>query len=342
MVSELTRQPEYFVEKLRALHLAMRDDIRRQMARSSTAELSAVTDQRDGDTIYHIDETGEAVLLDFCDRWSREIPFDLVSEGIPGDGAMAFPRGADRARAEFRMIVDPIDGTRGIMYDKRSAWILSGVAPNKEDETTLADIEVAMQTEIPTTKQHLADMLYAVRGQGAGGERRNVLTGDVSQLPVVPTRERTVRHGFAMISKFFLGAKQLLAEMEERMFGQAVGASCDGNPLVFDDEYISTGGQLHELAVGHDRFNADLRPLVHAASGLTGAAARLCCHPYDLASELVAREAGVIVTDENGDPLRAPLDVSCDCCWIGYANEGIRGELEPTLLRLLDELKGKE
>ena len=31
---------------------------------------------------------------------------------------------------------------------------------------------------------------------------------------------------------------------------------------VFDDEYLSSGGQLHELMTGHDRFVADLRPLI--------------------------------------------------------------------------------
>jgi hypothetical protein len=119
-----------------------------------------------------------------------------------------------------------------------------------------------------------------------------------------------------------------------------VGPSDDGNPLVFDDEYITTGGQLFELATGRDRFNADLRPLAHRAAAPGPTSRRLCCHPYDLASELVAREAGVIVTDECGDALRTPLNVTDDVCWIGYANEHIRRELEPTLLRLLDEWKG--
>ena len=32
---------------------------------------------------------------------------------------------------------------------------------------TLADIELAVQTEIPLVKQHLSDELWAVRGQGA-------------------------------------------------------------------------------------------------------------------------------------------------------------------------------
>ena len=57
---------------------------------------------------------------------------------------------------------------------------------------------------------------------------------------------------------------------------------------------------------GHDRFVADLRPLFERRRA--GGAA-LCCHPYDLCTELIARELGVLVTDEHGRPLAAPLDV---------------------------------
>jgi hypothetical protein len=41
------------------------------------------------------------------------------------------------------------------MYQKRSAWILTGAAPNKGAATNLSDIEAAMQTEIPLVKQRV-------------------------------------------------------------------------------------------------------------------------------------------------------------------------------------------
>ena len=52
----------------------------------------------------------------------------------------------------MRIIIDPIDGTRGLMYDKRSAFFLAGAAPNRGDSTTLQDIEVAAMVELPTTR----------------------------------------------------------------------------------------------------------------------------------------------------------------------------------------------
>ncbi len=57
------------------------------------------------------------------------------------------------------------------MYDKRAAWALAGVAPNKGPGTRLRDIEVAVMTELPTSKMAYRDVLWAIKGQGARGVR---------------------------------------------------------------------------------------------------------------------------------------------------------------------------
>jgi hypothetical protein len=66
-----------------------------------------------------------------------------------------------------------------------------------------------------------------------------------------------------------------------------------------------------------------------------GLALGICCHPYDLSTELIARELGVIVTDEHGQRLSAPLDVKAEVSWIGYANKNIRNQIEPLLQKVL-------
>ncbi len=83
---------------------------------------------------------------------------------------------------------------------------------------------------------------------------------------------------------------------------------------------------------GHDRFIADLRPLFEQRRA--GGPA-LCCHPYDLCTELIARELGVIVTNAEGGPLDAPLDVASDVSWVGYANAQLRHTVEPVLRQSL-------
>ena len=50
-----------------------------------------------------------------------------------------------------------------------------------------------------------------------------------------------------------------------------------------------------------------------------------------------AQEAGVIVTDPWGAPLRAPLDTHTPVAWVGYANATLQQRIAPTLQRLLRE-----
>jgi hypothetical protein len=61
----------------------------------------------------------------------------------------------------------------------------------------------------------------------------------------------------------------------------------------------------------------------------------ICCHPYDLATELIARELGVFITDEYGNPLNARLSCDPDVAWCGYANAEIRKQVEPLLKKAL-------
>jgi hypothetical protein len=229
------------------------------------------------------------------------------------------------------VIVDPIDGTRGLMYQKRSAWILTGVAPNAGPATSLRDVVLAAQTEVPLVKQHLSDRLWAIRGEGAHAERHDRLRGETRPLRLSPSGAPTIAHGFAMIARFFPGAREELAAIDEEIVRGALGPAQPGKAHCFEDQYICTGGQLYELMAGHDRFVADLRPLLEAPLRARGLRLGICCHPYDLATELIAREAGVIVTDPAGGPLAAPLAIDADVAWVGYANAAIRAQVEPLL-----------
>jgi hypothetical protein len=44
----------------------------------------------------------------------------------------------------------------------------------------------------------------------------------------------------------------------------------------------------------------------------------------------------VIVTDERGAPLAAPLDTTSRVAWVGYANAALHRSIEPVLHRLLN------
>jgi hypothetical protein len=119
----------------------------------------------------------------------------------------------------------------------------------------------------------------------------------------------------------------------------ALGPVQPGKAHCFEDQYACSGGQLYELMCGHDRFIADLRPLMEPLLRKQGRQLGLCCHPYDVCTELIARELGVIVTDAFGDALDADLAVEPDIAWVGYANAAIQEEIEP---RLQDALKSRD
>ena len=313
----------------------IRDRVVEACERKAIEELSNIVADDEGDTIFAIDRVSEELLVDFFEREIASlVPIILIAEGIK-EGKAILPYGAKEKDAAWRIIVDPIDGTRGLMYQKRSAWILTGIAPSLGDDTKLSDIEFAIQTEIPLVKQHLSDTVWAFQGKGVNGERYDRINKSFTELSLKPSRAATIEQGFAMISRFFPGARDVLAEIDEEIVREALGKPREGKAQCFEDQYISTGGQLYELMAGHDRFVADLRPLMRAEMTRRGVDLSICCHPYDLCTELIARELGVIVTNERGLPLDASLDVQSDVNWAGYANENIRKQIEPLMLNAL-------
>ena len=327
--------PASLLQPILRVQAAIRDAV--VAACESAAEGSLHRVERDGagDTIYAVDRVGEERLIELFDAEVASIaPIVLLAEGLAPEGVV-LPRGTDETKAAWRVLVDPIDGTRGLMYQKRSAWVLTGVAPNRGTDTSLADVVLAAQTEVPLVKQHLSDHLWAIRGQGAHAARFNRLDGTTKPLHLRPSDAQTIAHGFAMVSRFFPGAREELASIDEEIILGALGPVQEGKAHCFEDQYICTGGQLYELMAGHDRFNADLRPLVESILRSRGLSLGICCHPYDLATELIAREAGVIVVDPSGDPIRAPLDIEADVAWAGYANPAIRAQVEPLLQEAL-------
>jgi hypothetical protein len=221
------------------------------------------------------------------------------------------------------------------MYQKRSAWVLTGVAPNRGADTSLRDIVLAVQTEIPLVKQHLSDQMWALKGEGAQARRFNRLRGESQQIALRPSKATTIQHGYASIARFFPGARDELASLDEAIVLGALGPYASGKAHCFEDQYASSGGQLYELAAGHDRFIADLRPLMRPLLAAKGLPPALTCHPYDVCTALIAEESGVIVTDAYGQPLDPPLNLEAEVAWAGYANTHIRAQVEPLLQEAL-------
>lgn len=327
------------LDRARRLLCLLQDHIRDTLIgarRRQAGRFARVVAVTAADTIYHIDRLSEHAILDwFARHWPKAWPVEVVMEGLEDGEPVTFPAGTPVDRTRLRCILDPIDGTRNIMYDKRSAWILAALAPQRGGKTNLSDIVVAAMTEIPTSKQWRSDQLSAVRGRGVQAQAVDVFTGKRKPLPVAPSRARDCRGGFAALSRFFPEGKALLAQVEEKLWDELYGLGKQAGPLVFDDQYICTGGQLYELMVGHDRFLGDLRPLVFKKLRLKSA---LVCHPYDICTSLIAREAGCVIEAPLGGPLIDPLDTTASVAWAGYANPALARHIRPVLHRLIRKM----
>lgn len=301
---------------------------------SQTAALEAGA----GDVVFPIDRVSEEELIKLLEEEvAAKVPIVVVCEGLPGNGVMTLPSGTKESEAKWRIIVDPIDGTRGLMYQKRPGWILTGVAPNKGPDTTLADIELALMTEIPLLKQHLSDQLWARRGEGVAGIRWQRLNGQATLLAVSPSQATTIRQGFATVCRFFPGVRDVLAAIDDELIARLLGNQRTDEARAFEDQYACTGGQIYGLATGQDRFVADLRPLMQPIADERNQGLGHCCHPYDICTALIAEEAGVVVRSPSGEKLSIPLDTESKVAWVGYANDDLHKSIEPELIAILNQ-----
>lgn len=324
------------LEKLRRLLCSLQEHIRdavvgaRGAHAKSFAKIAAVTQ---ADTIYQVDKISEAAILDwFGKNWPRTMPVALVMEGIEDGETVTFPLGTSVQKTEWKCILDPIDGTRCIMYDKRSAWSLAGIAPQRGPKTNLTDIVVAAMTELPTTKQLRSDQFSAVRGGLLHATACDQPGGRPRPFTVRASGAQDFKHGFASFVRFFPAGRSLTAQIEEALWNELHAGETGASPLVFDDQYISTGGQLHELMTGRDRLVADIRPLVFRKLGLTSS---LVCHPYDICTALLLEAAGGIIEAPQGGTIKAPLDTTTPVAWIGFANPRLARLARPALRRIL-------
>ncbi|MGJ8654418.1 MAG: inositol monophosphatase [Opitutaceae bacterium] len=299
--------------------------------------LSAITEVTAADTIYAIDMIADqAIFKWFEDNWSAEWPVQIIMEGLDDAHTLCFPLGTKIEDTTLKCIIDPIDGTRGLMYDKRAAWILAGIAPQRGANNTLADIEVSAMTEIPTTRQWRADQLSATRGGGMHASAFDI-RNEFKQSPVElqPSDANDVRHAFGTICRYFPAGSTLLAQIEERLWETLYGDTSDGIPLVFNDQYISTGGQFYEILSGHDRFVADIRPIAFRVLDIEE---NLSAHPYDVCCALILEEAGCTVEHPDGSPLNCPLDTTSAVNWVAYANKDLAEHIRPALKKVLGQL----
>lgn len=325
------------LDDVRSLHEAIRVAVaeRLELARSGGDRrlASEPGEEGAGDLGYALDAVADAPLEAFVARVGARRPVTLVAEG-PGESSAA-PEGSASA-AGVRVLVDPVDGTRPLMLDMRSAWVLTGVAPDRGPTTRLSDVTLAVQTELPTTGAAVYHVLTAERGRGATMARHDVRTGallDEGPLRVHP--EAPLDNGFFSFTRYLPAERPFVWALEQAFLERALPALGLDPRLLYEDQYLCTAGQLFLLATGRYRLLADLRARLAQRTDVAGFSAK----PYDLSTLLIFEEAGVVVHDAEGRPLDAPLDTETALDVVAYGSERVRAAYEPHLRAALEAVE---
>src|SRR5690606_23963849 len=133
-----------------------------------------------------------------------------------------------------------------------------------------------------TSRSLFSDTLWAIRGKGAFAYTKNLETGRVQEKAIRPSQSPTIYGGFAQVARFFPPGREVLAAVEEAMLEKIFPEAPEGKTIVFEDQYISSGGQLYEILMGHDRFVADIRAALFDKMKKEGKKIGHVCHPYDV------------------------------------------------------------
>ena len=116
-----------------------------------------------GDDVFGVDARAEAALVTAFEALGDRWPGTAVVEGHDEPLVVGDPGGP------WRYIVDPVDGTRGLLAGKRSAWVLLGAGREAE---TLEDLEVGAAVEIPTRRAAVGLVAHAAVGRPGPRRRR--------------------------------------------------------------------------------------------------------------------------------------------------------------------------
>lgn len=285
-----------------------------------------------GDLTYGIDEGTETAATRWMEALRGTSPLSLFTE----DHGWRHAPDADRPfdHGGPRIVLDPIDGTRNLMLDLRSAWTeIAWCAPGR-GEPRMRDVVGALLAELPDSRGGRYRVLESSPQGPPTVELREVGTDrlvDRRELISDPHDDQ-LEHRVLSFFRYEPRFRRRIATIEEAFFDRLASREGVDPRHCFDDQYISNAGQLALLALGQYRFVCDLRAFLADRDGEPAVTSK----PYDLAGAVhLARAAGCVVEAPDGSELDFPLDASTPVAFVGYANRRIADRLRPHLTSAL-------
>ena len=319
----------------RRIREAARGAMREAQATGDLARVTRAVGQGAGDVTFGLDEPAERVLGDWLEEHAREGPLSLMTEdtgwrhrGPSADGGTVedlpgFDHGGPR------IAIDPIDGTRNLMADLRSAWTVVSFCGPGSGQPSLGDVSIGVVGEISDSRAARYRTLVAVRGTGCRMQTRG-LEGDMllDERPVAADEDARVDNGYFPFFSYMHDLRPTLARLQADFFARLARDEGADVRSCYDDQYISNAGQLVLLAQGTYRMIVDAREWAARLAGQRTVTSK----PYDLAGAvLCAREAGCVVTAIDGSELDFPLDTSTPVGFVGFANAATHARTWPHL-----------
>jgi myo-inositol-1(or 4)-monophosphatase len=229
-----------------------------------------------GDVTFEIDEHAERRMESFLAARAPEVSFYSEDRGLVS------PAGD---RAEWVLVVDPIDGTRPALAGLESCCV-SVAAARLSSEPTMADVQVGCVLELKSGQSFVAD-------RGSGLEPAANLSAN-----------RSLERMFWSYGFRGRPARALVEVLAELIDASSVGGGTfDLGSATFDMTRIVTG-QLDAYVEPGRRMIDDV-PAIRTEFEWVGGGAVLNNSPYDLAAATIClEESGAVVTDAYGRSLR--------------------------------------
>jgi fructose-1,6-bisphosphatase/inositol monophosphatase family enzyme len=321
------------LEPLRELCLRIRDAARTALVSRSARELSEPVRQGVGDVTFGLDEITERVVDEWFTEAAAAGPLSLLTEDSgwrhrgPAGELAGFDHGGPR------IALDPVDGTRNLMADLRSAWTVVSVAGPGQGQPRLSDLTAGLVAELPVTTAGRYRVVHAPAGGACQFELR-----ELADDALVEARELRVDDddradgGYFPFFRYDQAQRPTIAAFEASFFERLRTREGADLHRCFDDQWCCAAGQLVALMLGTYRMIVDVRALVAGRMGTAATAV----HPYDIAGAvLCARAAGCVVEDAAGAPLDFPIDCEAPLDLVAWVNPATRQRLSPHLAEAL-------